>query len=217
MLGIHDLWSFLLAASLVIIVPGPATLFVVSAARHSVRRGTRAIAGIIAGDLVLITLSGLGFAALVARWPAVLSAIKIAGALYLAYLGISLLRSHPVVRAPADADPGARADPPPVPASSHELRRGLAITLTNPKPLLFFGAFFAMFIAPAATSRIVSFYALGAMFELINLTYFATILWLVARLRATAGFEQWAAGRFNRMCGAILIGYAAVVFAAALV
>jgi len=209
MLGIHDLWSFLLAASLVIVVPGPATLFVVAAARHSVHRGAFAIAGIIAGDVVLITLSGLGFAVLVARWPAVLSAIKIAGALYLAYVGTALLRARQVVRAPAEAAPKR--------AASRELRRGLAITLTNPKPLLFFGAFFAMFIAPATTSRIASFYALGAMFELINVAYFATLLWLVTRLRATAGFERWAAGRFNRVCGAILVAYAAAVFAAAFV
>jgi leucine efflux protein len=121
----------------------------------------------------------------------------------------------------ADATPGAlaatTADASSVRPASRELRQGLAITLTNPKPLLFFGAFFAMFITPAATSRITSFYALGALFELINVTYFATLLWLVTRLRSTASFERWAAGRFNRVCGAILVVYAAVVLMVAVV
>jgi leucine efflux protein len=203
MLGLHDLLSFVLAATAVIVVPGPATLYVASAARHSARRAVHAAAGIVTGDLVLITLSGLGFAALVARWPAVLSTIKLAGALYLGYLGVGLLRAPPGV-------PDRAAAPV---ASSRIWLKGLGITLTNPKPLMFFGAFFAMFIEPTAPSRIASFYALGALFELINVAYFAAIIGAIVRLRATDGFARFAAGRFNRVCGAGLLIYALVIAA----
>jgi len=208
MLGIQHVVSFLLAATAVIVIPGPATLFVASAARHSARRAAQAAAGIIAGDIVLITLSGLGFAALVARWPVLLSAIKLVGAAYLAYLGVGLVRTRP-----ADAD--ATADEP-AHAGARALWKGLAITLTNPKPLMFFGAFFAMFVAPDAPSRIASFYVLGALFELLNVAYFALVIAAIVRLRATAGFARFAAGRFNKLCGALLLGYGVVVGASAL-
>jgi leucine efflux protein len=205
MLGIQHTLSFLLAATAVIIVPGPATLFVASAARDSARRAIHATAGIIAGDITLITAAGLGFAALVARWPVVLTAIKLVGALYLAYLGLELVRSRPS-STPSDAPP----------AGARVFLKGLGITLTNPKPLVFFGAFFAMFIAPGAPSQLAAFYLLGGLFQLINVVYFATIITVVTRLRATAGFARFAAGRFNRACGALLVGYGAVLGASAL-
>lgn len=203
MLAIRDLTSFMLAAALVIVVPGPATLYVASAARHSARRACQATTGIIAGDLVLITLSGLGFSALVGRWPAVLGAIKLGGALYLGYLGIALVRTRRAIAAsPAASEPGA---------GTRSVLMGLGITLTNPKPLVFFSGFFAMFIDPTTPSRIGSFYALGGIFELINLAYFTTIITVIARLRRTAAFERLAAGRFNLACGAGLILCAALI------
>jgi leucine efflux protein len=204
MFGIQHTVSFLLAAAAVIVIPGPATLFVASASRHSARRAAQAAAGIITGDVLLITLSGLGFAVLVSRWPALLTTLKLVGAAYLAYLGVGLLRARPA----AAVEPER--------AAMRYLWTGLGITLTNPKPLIFFGAFFAMFVAPSAPSRIASFYLLGALFEGLNVAYFTLVIAAIVRLRATAGFARFAAGRFNKLCGALLVGYGVIIGASML-
>src|SRR5688572_30861779 len=84
--GTANVASFLFAATLVVLVPGPATLYVAGQAHRSAGSAGRAMAGIIVGDLVLITLSGLGFSALVTRWPVMLLVLQLGGALYVTFL-----------------------------------------------------------------------------------------------------------------------------------
>jgi leucine efflux protein len=202
MTGIDNLASFLLASVLLVVIPGPATLLVAATARRSRRQAAYAAAGIIAGDLVLITLSGLGFAALVAQWPIVLSVIKATGAVYLAYLGIELLRARPGDAAP----PPSHAVEASAPAARlGTLLRGLLVTLTNPKPLVFFSAFLPTFLAADTPSRIAGFYLLGACFEALNSLYFAAVIVAVARLRAATTVARIAAGRVQQVCGAGLV------------
>lgn len=190
MLGIEHLPAFLLAAMLVILVPGPATLYVAGRTQHSTLSGYRATLGIVAGDMVLITLSGLGFAALVVQWPLLLKAVKLGGGLYIAYLALELLRSAPG-RPPAQADAGT------VQEASGGFVKALLITLTNPKPILFFAAFFPLFIGNAARSTLGSFYLLGALFELLNLSYFAALIAVVGQMKRTQLFGPSAGARLQ--------------------
>ncbi|MBJ6763001.1 LysE family transporter [Myxococcaceae bacterium JPH2] len=206
MLGIDNIASFLLAATLVIIVPGPATFYVAGRAQHSTRSAGLATAGIVAGDVVLITLAGAGFAALVSRWPMLLQAIQVSGALYIAYLGVDLLRASPA----ADAQARAAEAPP-----SGGVLKGFLITLTNPKPILFFGAFFPVFIDKGAQSWMGSFYALGGLFEVINLLYFAALITVFTQLRNTPFFVRFAAGGFKKVSGYGLVLCGAVTLVAA--
>jgi leucine efflux protein len=178
MLGVEHLLAFLLAATLVILVPGPATLYVAGRAQGSTLSGCRAMLGIVAGDVALITLSGLGFAALLVQWPLLLAFVKMGGGLYIAYLALEQLKSTP--RGPKLPTDGA-----PVEVTQGGFVKALLITLTNPKPILFFAAFFPMFIDPAARSTIRSYFLLGAMFELLNLIYFAALIAIVRQLQRT--------------------------------
>lgn len=205
MFGIDNIWSFLLAATLIILVPGPATIYVAGKAARGVGVAVRAIGGIIAGDVVLITLAGFGFAALASRWPSLVAAINVIGAVYVAYLGVELLRSTP---SPAIDDAPASA--------RNTFVKGLLITLTNPKPILFFAVFFPMFIERSATSRIASFYALGALFEAINVVYFATIVAVVASLHRARTFNRYSAGTFNRVSGGALVACSVLLLVTAL-
>ncbi|MBI3727047.1 MAG: LysE family transporter [Burkholderiales bacterium] len=82
--------SFILAASLVIIIPGPATLLVAGYAKLSAKRAAAAVAGIICGDVLLIALSAAGFAVLMQSLPWLLPTIRLLGAVYLLYLGFML-------------------------------------------------------------------------------------------------------------------------------
>lgn len=190
MTGIEHLPAFLLAATLLILVPGPATLYVAGQTQHSTLSGCWATLGIVAGDIVLITLSGLGFAALVVQWPLLLKAVKVGGGLYIAYLALELLKSAP-------SRPLAQGDAGTVQAAPGGFVKALLITLTNPKPILFFATFFPLFIDPAARSTMGSFYLLGAMFELLNLTYFAALIAIVGRMRRTQLFGPSAAARLQ--------------------
>lgn len=204
MLGLENTAAFVLAAALVIAVPGPATIHVAAKARYSVKIAGLAVAGIVAGDVVLITLSGLGFAALVSKWPILLLTIKIIGAVYVAYLGIGLLRAKPDAHSKAPAE-----------ASSifGDFIKGLLITLTNPKPILFFAAFFPMFIDKTTRSWMQSFYALGALFEFINLIYFCAITAVICGFRTVPALERWSGGGFNKVSGAGLMLCAALILA----
>ncbi|HEX5687034.1 MAG TPA: LysE family transporter [Ideonella sp.] len=192
--GLHSLGAFVSAAALVVLVPGPATLLVAGQAHRSGWRAARATAGVVAGDLVLITLSGLGFAAVMQQWPALGQALTVAGALYVAWLGLGLLRSAPASSGACAAD---------TPRAG--FLQGLMLTLTNPKPVLFFGAFFPLFIDRAGGRWMTSFYALGAIFEVINLVYFGVLILLVTRLRRVAALGGVPRGRIHQLSGVGLL------------
>jgi len=205
MVGLHSLGAFVSAAALVILVPGPATLLVAGQAHRSGWRAARATAGVVAGDLVLITLSGLGFAAVMQQWPALGLALTTAGALYVAWLGFGLVRGTP-----------ASSDAPAAEAPRAGFLQGLTLTLTNPKPVLFFGAFFPLFIDRASGHWMTGFYALGAIFEAINLVYFGALILLVSRLRRVAAFGGALRGRVHQLSGGGLLLCAAAMLATTL-
>lgn len=169
MSGVIHLPAFIAAALMVIFSPGPGTLYVAGQVQHSLPRAWQATAGVVIGDLLLIALSALGFAALIARWPVLLDIFKIGGALYLLWLGVAMYRTPPLL------DSGS--------AAPGNLLRAVLITVTNPKPILFFGAFFPLFIDHGAGGTLRSFMLLGVLFEIMNVLYFAGVIALVARLR----------------------------------
>jgi leucine efflux protein len=170
-IALQHLGAFLAASALMIVVPGPATLFVL--AQDGTRRAALATLGIVAGDVVLIVLAGAGLASLLARWPGLLRALHLGGALYLAWLGWGLWRSRPQHAAAAGTAGG--------------LARAALTTLTNPKPILFFSGFFPLFIASGDGSALASFLALGALFELLNLAWFAALIVGADRARRLVG------------------------------
>lgn len=199
MSGVQHLGAFMLAALLVIVVPGPATLFVLGQARNAATRAVLAVAGLVVGDLLLITAAGLGLGALLQQWPAALLVLRILGAAYVAWLGVALLRSAPSRDV---ASPPSRAAFGPA----------LLLTLLNPKPLLFFGAFFPLFLSNASadsTDWLAGFLSLGLVFELINISWFAVLIAGVTLLRQHAGLPTgvW----LNRLGGLGLLGCAVLV------
>ncbi|PXX42694.1 LysE family transporter [Undibacterium pigrum] len=178
-----NLLSFILAACFVIIVPGPATLLVAELASLSVQGAAIAVAGIVMGDIVLIALSAAGFAVLMQSLPWLLPGLRMLGAAYLLYLGINLLRSA-----------GTMTQLQPRPASV-SFARGLLITISNPKPILFFSTFFPLYLSPAHDAAVQGFVTLGAMFEVINVLYFillcSILRWTAKRLAHSKGRQGW--------------------------
>ena len=220
MFNLHDLLAFVLAASLVIVIPGPATLFVGGKLRHSVQAAAAAVAGIVAGDVLLITLSCAGFAMLIQAWPWLLPGMRVVGAVYLIYLGAGLLKSGVKAEKTAqvgvsDAEVLASTAAPDTIAS---FVRGLLITVSNPKPVLFFSSFFPLFLPAMQAGQSASsaaFLTLGLLFEVINIVYFSLLICLITRLQKNARLQKIPARMLQHIsgCGLILCGVVMAVSA----
>lgn len=133
---------YLAAWTAVALSPGPAVMFCMSqAARHGMRGATAGTCGILLGHLVCFACVAFGLAAVLSKMSGAMTAIRIAGAIYLMYLGVRMLMSKP------QATPDVTAAAPKPPAQAGILFQGLLVQLTNPKNLMFVLAFLPQFIA----------------------------------------------------------------------
>lgn len=133
--------TFLLACIVVVIVPGPTvTVIIANALRHGARAGLANVAGTQAGLAVMLAVLAAGLEVVVAALGAVFDIVKLIGAAYLIWLGLKLLfhRSVPVA---------AEGGPPAVRRRSF-FWQGVLVIWSNPKALLFFGAFIPQFVRP---------------------------------------------------------------------
>src|SRR5262245_5578607 len=139
MLGVTDIWTYVIGTVAIILLPGPNSLFVLStAAQRGVRDGYRAAFGVFLGDSILMFASAAGVASVLKAYTPVFYVVKYAGGAYLAYLGIKMIVG--VVRKRRDAPTEEAA--PPVDAR-RPFRRAFTIsTFMNPKATLFFISFF---------------------------------------------------------------------------
>lgn len=171
--GITDLGTFILGTIFIVLVPGPNSMYVMSvASRWGVAAGYRGACGIFMGDLILMTLAASGVASLFRTNPALFTALKYAGAAYLVWLGIALLRAgvrrwrepdeRPAEGLPADA--------------SKPFRVALVISLLNPKAILFYVSFFIQFVAPAYAHPELSFLILGTIVQVCSMLYLSALI-----------------------------------------
>lgn len=194
--------AFVAASAVLLVIPGPTILLVVS---YALGRGWKVAApvasGVALGDLTAMTLSMLGVGALLAGSAALFSAVKWAGAAYLVFLGVKLWRAGAAFEAEARSDAGA---------PGRVLAHAWLVTTLNPKSVVFFVAFLPQFLDPA-----LPFWPQVAIFEATFVTLaFANAFGyalLAARVRRLAGNPR-AIRVFNRAGGAALVaaGAAAV-------
>ncbi|MFF0293131.1 leucine efflux protein LeuE [Kitasatospora sp. NPDC004614] len=142
MLGVHDLTTYVLGALVIVLLPGPNSLYVLSvAARKGVRTGYRAACGVFLGDLTLISLTSLGAASLLRANPAVFAVVKFGGAAYLLWIGLGMLRAARQMWRERSAVSTASAADPTDEDTERPFRRALVISLLNPKAILFLLSF----------------------------------------------------------------------------
>ena len=188
--------TFVFAAGIILVIPGPTILAVIG---HSMTHGRRAIlplvAGVTLGDFTALTCSLLGLGAILSASAALFSALKLAGALYLMYLGFKLWRSD---------DPGA--DVPG--AEGRAGRRSLfldlyVITALNPKSIAFFISFLPQFVSPSNTA-LPQLITLGCTFLVLAAINAALYAVFAGRLQESLRYQgrRW----LNRIGGTVLIG-----------
>ncbi len=196
MFGIADYGAFVVAIIVFLLIPGPGNLaLITSTGKGGVRGGLAATLGVIAGDQVLMWLAVAGVAALLAAYPAAFSAVQWLGAAYLAWLGWKML-----VAKPGDA-PVIHIRP------RQYAQQATLITLLNPKAIVFYMAFFPLFVDPARHQGLATFAAMAATIAALTFAYglVVTLLthFLAARLRANPSVGR----TLEKLAGVFLIGF----------
>ncbi|WP_344265296.1 leucine efflux protein LeuE [Streptomyces sodiiphilus] len=229
MLGITDLPTYLVGLALIILLPGPNSLYVLSvAARRGVRSGYRAAGGVLCGDAVLMILSAGGVASLLRASPVAFSVLKVLGAGYLTWLAIGLLRAawgtwrhraerEAAVRERAAVESGARPEEPaaaPRRGEERPFRRALVASLLNPKAILFFVSFFVQFVDPAYPHPALSFLALGLWVQLFSITYLSLLILSGARLASALRSRRRLRAGASAVAGTAFLGFAGKLFLA---
>lgn len=144
MFDIQNYASFVAAILIFQLIPGPGTIAILNAtARNGARAGGGAVLGTVLGDLVFMIAAVAGLAALLRANPLAFQALQWFGAAYLVWMGFELLRTR-IIHA------GEAHEPQRSPATY--FRQAFAISLTNPKVILFFVSFFPLFLKPGASS-----------------------------------------------------------------
>jgi leucine efflux protein len=196
MFGVADYWTFVIAVIVFLAIPGVGNLAIItSTGKGGIVGGLAATLGVIFGDQVLMWLAVAGVAAMMAANPAVFGLVQYAGALYLAYLGIRM-----VLARPGDA-PVLRMAP------RRFFRQATLITLLNPKAIVFYMAFFPLFVDPAHHRGFVTFAVMAATIAALTFLYCVVVIAITRfaadRMRASPLLEAW----LNRIAGTMLLGF----------
>ena len=209
-LGIHSFWEFLIGTIIIVVLPGPNSLYVITAsARLGERAGWRAAWGIFTGDTLLMAATAAGAASMMTLFPTAFTLIKAVGAIYLGWIGLQLLRdgmqrwkvrgedASSVAWTQPDAERPLASAPVPasVPASSAApFWKALGLSLTNPKAILFFIAFFTQFVRADAPSAAIAYLTLGVVVQVVSLSYLALLIYAGLKLQDAFGAHpRWAA------------------------
>ena len=206
--GITDLTTFVLGTIVIVLLPGPNSLYVMTvASQHGVSAGYRGALGIFTGDLILMTLAATGVASLFQANPALFVGLKYAGAAYLAFLGWGLLRAG-IQRWQG---PVASVDAPrPAPsASGRPFRVALLIGVMNPKAILFFVSFFIQFVSPTYPHPWLSFLVLGVIVQVCSMVYLSALILGGSYLAAVFRRRRKLAALCTGSVGGLFIGFGA--------
>jgi|SRR5690606_18229564 len=211
MLGTVDLWTYVVATVLIILLPGPNSLYVLSvASRRGRRAGLAAAAGVFCGDSVLMAASAAGLASVFAASPVLYNAVRWAGVAYLAYLAFGLLlagwKSWRAARAGGD---GAVPLVPAAVRAERPYARAFVASLLNPKAILFFVAFFVQFTDPSYRWPVLSYLVLYVILQVCSMLYLSTLILAGDRFARLFRERRRLAALGNGLVGAVMIGFAA--------
>ncbi|MFF3861003.1 leucine efflux protein LeuE [Streptomyces sp. NPDC002209] len=213
MLGVTDLPTYLVGLILIILLPGPNSLYVLSvAARRGVRTGYKAAAGVFTGDAVLMALAAAGAGALLQTSPVAFGIVKLLGAGYLTWLAVGMMRgAWALWRSRAERDVRAGApEQDAVPAEGERpYRRALLISLFNPKAILFLVSFFVQFVDPSYAYPALSFLLLGVLLQLGSFLYLTLLIFGGTRLSAAFRRRKRLSAGATSAAGVLFLGFAA--------
>lgn len=196
MFGVTDYGAFVIAFIILLALPGPGNLaLILSTGKGGIRGGLASTLGIIFGDQVLMWLAVAGVAALLKAYPAAFYLVQWLGAAYLVWLGLRMLLAKPGANATLEIKP------------RQFLRQTLVITLFNPKAIIFYMAFFPLFIDPQQHRGLLTFAFLALTIAVLTFFYGLIMVLcthtLAERMRANPRISQY----LQKLAGLCLVGF----------
>ncbi len=196
MAGIADYGAFVIAIIVFLLIPGPGNLaLITSTSKGGIRGGLAATWGVIVGDQVLMWMAVAGVAALLATYPAAFHAVQWLGAAYLAWLGLRMLFAK------AGGKPVLHI------RAGQYVRQSFLITMLNPKAIVFYMAFFPLFVDPAQHKGVLTFGVMAVTVAVLTLAYGLTMTLMTHFLAERMRASPLASRVLNKLAGLFLIGF----------
>ncbi|MBA4860904.1 LysE family translocator [Streptomyces sp. PSKA54] len=195
----HVLAVFTVSTIVALVTPGPDMLFVLGCGmRGGARAGLLATVGVITGDALYIAAAAAGLAALLTAFPVVFTALRIAGAAYLVYLGVQMIRNRK----------SSQADDPV--ASGMSGRRaflnGVVSSMANPQTFAFMVAFLPQFVDPTAGPVWLQFAILGGVLIVLEFLADGTVGVLAGRIGGWLRGREAVRRRMDAATGSVFVG-----------
>ena len=196
MFGVADYGAFVAAIIIFLAIPGPGNLaLITSTSKGGVAGGLAATLGVIAGDQVLMWLAVAGVAALLTAYPAAFHAVQWLGAAYLAWLGLRMLMAKP------GDQPVLHIEP------HHYFKQAGLITLLNPKAIVFYMAFFPLFVDPARHQGMLTFGVMAATIATLTFSYGLIVVLLTHHLAERLRANPLIARVLQKLAGVFLLAF----------
>ena len=196
MFGVADYGAFVAAVIIFLAIPGPGNLaLITSTGKGGVRGGLAATMGIIAADQVLMWAAVAGVATLLLAYPSAFQAVQWLGATYLGWLGLRMLLARPGDR------PVLRIEP------HHYFKQAALITLLNPKAIVFYMAFFPLFVDPARHRGVLTFGVMAVTVAALTFVYGLTAVLLTHHLAERMRANPLVGRVLQKLAGLCLVGF----------
>ncbi len=196
MFGVADYGAFVAAIIIFLAIPGPGNLaLITSTSKGGIAGGLAATMGVIAGDQVLMWMAVAGVAALLTAYPAAFHAVQWLGAAYLAWLGFRMLTAKPGDKPVLNIQP------------RHYFRQAALITLLNPKAIVFYMAFFPLFVDPARHQGMLTFGVMAATIAALTFLYGLVVVLLTHFLAEKIRANPIVTRVLEKTAGVFLIGF----------
>ena len=194
--GIADYLSFIIAIVVFLLIPGPGNLaLITSTSKGGIKGGLGATFGVIAGDQALLWAAVAGVSAVMAAYPTAFHLVQWAGAVYLIWLGVKMLMVKP-------------GDAPILQIKTgHYFRQAVLITLLNPKAIVFYMAFFPLFVDPKTHQGLTTFGVMAATIAILTFLYGLTSVLLTTFFAKRVRANPKISGFLNKAAGVFLIGF----------
>ena len=196
MFGVADYGAFVAAIIIFLAIPGPGNLaLITSTSKGGIAGGLAATFGIIAGDQVLMWLAVAGVATLLTTYPAAFHAVQWLGAGYLAWLGMRMLLAKPGGRPVLNIEP------------RHYFKQAALITLLNPKAIVFYMAFFPLFVDPSRHQGMLTFGVMAATIASLTFAYGLVAVLLTHHLAERLRSNPLIGRVLEKLAGVFLLGF----------
>jgi leucine efflux protein len=196
MFGVADYGAFVAAIIIFLLIPGPGNLaLITSTGKGGIAGGLAATLGVIAGDQVLMWAAVAGLAALLVAYPAAFHAVQWLGAAYLAWLGLRMLLAQPGAKPVLNIEP------------RHYFKQAGLITLLNPKAIVFYMAFFPLFVDPAQHQGLLTFGVMAATIAGLTFAYGLIVVLLTHRLAERMRANPLIGRILEKVAGVFLLGF----------